>query len=34
MSAAFAAQAQESAVSLGRFPLRGFDEPQEVFAPA
>jgi adenylate cyclase len=33
-SAAFAGHCPESLTSLGAFRLRGFREPQEVFAPA
>jgi adenylate cyclase len=34
LSAAFAAASPSPVTSLGRFELRGFSEPQEVFAPA
>ena len=34
LSAAFAAASPSPVTSLGRFELRGFGEPQEVFAPA
>ena len=33
-SAAFAKHCPDALISLGSFPLRGFREPQEVFAPA